>query len=62
MSIHYIKCCDGIPQAVVPALEPGMDPGTCRALGAIYEQLRRACNVAGSLRSWWRATNVIVQR
>ena len=35
MSIDYVKCCDLIPQAVVLALavELGMEPGTCRALG-----------------------------
>ena len=42
MSIDYVKCFDLIPQAVVlaVALELGMDPGTCRALGAMYKQLR----------------------
>ena len=36
MSIDYVKCFDLIPRAVVLALalELGMDPGTCRALGA----------------------------
>ena len=49
MSIDYVKCFDLIPQAVVLALafELGMDPGTCRALGAMYKQLRRAFKVAG---------------
>ena len=62
MSINYVKCLDLIPQAVVlvPALEPGMDPGTCRARGAMYEQLRRAFKVAGSLGLWRRATNGIL--
>ena len=37
MSIYYVKCFNLIPQAVVLALalELGMDPGTCRALGAM---------------------------
>ena len=30
----------------------GMDPGTCRALQAMYEELRRAFKVAGALESW----------
>ena len=39
MSIDYVKCFHLIPQAVVlaVALELGMDPGTCRALGAMYK-------------------------
>ena len=51
------------PQAVVLALtlELGMDPGTCRALGAMYKQLRRAFKVAGALNLWWQATNGILQ-
>ena len=63
MSIDYVKCFDLIPQAVVLALalELGMDPGTCRALGSMYKQLRRAFKVAGALGSWWRATNGILQ-
>ena len=63
MSIDYIKCFDLIRQAVVLALalELGMDPGTCRALGAMYKQLRRAFKVAGALGSWWQATNGILQ-
>ena len=54
MSIDYIKCFHLISQAVVlaPALELGMDPGTCRALGAMYKQLRRAFKVAGALGLW----------
>ena len=53
MSIDYVKCFDLILQAVVLALalELGMDPGTCRALRAMYEQLRRAFKVAGALGS-----------
>ena len=63
MSIDYVKCFDLIPQAVVLALalELGMDPGTCRALGAMYKQLRRAFKVAGALGLWWQATNGILQ-
>ena len=51
MSIDYIKCFNLIPQAVVlaQAVELGMDPGTCRALGAMYKQLRRAFKIAGAL-------------
>ena len=47
MSIDYIKCFHLIPQAVVlaPELEPGMDPGTWRALGAMYKQLRQAFKI-----------------
>ena len=54
MSIHYVTCFDLIPQAVVLpwALEPGMDPGTCRALGPMSKQLRRAFKVAGALGLW----------
>ena len=63
MSIDYIKSFDLIPQAVVLALalELGMDPGMCRALGARYKQLRRALKVAGALGLWWQATNGILQ-
>ena len=63
MSIDYVKCFHLIPQAVVPALalELGMDPGTRRALGAMYKQLRRAFKVAGALGLWWQATNDILQ-
>ena len=43
------------------ALELGMDPGTCRALGAMYKPLRRACKMAGALGLWWQATNGILQ-
>ena len=62
MSIDYVKCFDLIPQAVVLALalELGMDPGTCRALRAMYKQLRRAFKVAGAPGSWWQATNGIL--
>ena len=63
MSTDYIKCFALIPQAVVLALalQLRMDPGTCRALGAMYKQLPRAFRVAGSLRLWWQATNGILQ-
>ena len=63
MSIDYVKCFDLIPQAVVLALalELGMDPGTCPALGAMYKQLRRAFKIAGALGLWWQATNGILQ-
>ena len=62
MSMDYVKCFNLIPQAVVLALalKPGMQPGTCRALGAMYKQLRRALRVAGALGCWWRATNGIL--
>ena len=55
MSINYIKCFHLISQAVVLALalELGMDPGTCRALGAMYKQHRRAFKIAGALSPWW---------
>ena len=42
-------------------LEPGMDPGTCRALGAMYKQPRRAFKIAGALGVWWQATNGILR-
>ena len=63
MSIDYVKCFDLFPQRVLLALvlELGMDPGICKAMGAMYEQLCRACKVADSLGSWWRATNGIMQ-
>ena len=63
MSIDYVKCFDLIPQAVVLALalELGMDPGTCHALGAMYKQLRRAFKITGALGLWWQATNGILQ-
>ena len=63
MSIDYIKCFDLIPQGVVLALalEQGMNPGTCRALGVMYKQLRRAFKIAGALGLWWQATNGILQ-
>ena len=63
MSIDYVKCFDLIPQAVMLALalELGMDPGTCRALEAMYKQLRRAFKVAGALGLWLQATNGILQ-
>ena len=63
MSIDYVKCFDLIPKAVVPALalELGMPPGTCRALGAMYKQLRWAFKIAGALGLWWHATNGILQ-
>ena len=51
MSMNYIKCVDLIPEAVVLALalELGMDPGTCRTLGAMYKQFRRALKIARAL-------------
>ena len=60
MSIDYIKCFDLMSQAVVLALalELGMDPGTCRALGAMYKQLRRAFKIAGAFGLWWQAIRV----
>ena len=63
MNIDHVKCFALIPQAVVLALalELGMDPGTCRALGAMYKQVRRAFRVAGALGLWWQATNGILQ-
>ena len=63
MSIDYVKCFDVIPQAVVLALalQLGMDPGSGRALGAMYKQLRRAFKLAGALGLWWQATNGILQ-
>ena len=63
MSIDYKKCFDLIPQAIVlwVAVELGMAPAICRALGAMYQQLRRSFQIAGYLGQWWRATNGIVQ-
>ena len=63
ISIHDDKCFDLIPQAVLLALalERGMDPGTCRALAAIYKQLSRALKVTGVLGQWWQAPNGILQ-
>ena len=43
------------------ALELGMDPGTCRALGAMYKQLRRAFKIAGAFGLWWQATTCILR-
>ena len=62
MSIDYVKCFDLIPRAVVLALalDVGMDPGTCRALGAMYKQLCWAFKIAGAL-GLWQATNGILQ-
>ena len=61
-SIDYVKCFDLIPQAVAlaPGLELGMDPGTCRALRAMYQQLRRAFKIAVVFGPWWQATNGIL--
>ena len=58
MSIDYVKYFDLIPHAVVLALalELGMDPGTCRALVAMYKQLRRAFKIR-ALNLWWQATS-----
>ena len=63
MSIDYKKCFDLIPWAVVllVAAELGMAPAVCRALGAMYRQLRRSFKIAGCLGLWWRATNGILQ-
>ena len=41
-------------------LELSMDPGTCRALGVMYRQLRQAFKIAGALGLWWHATNGIL--
>ena len=51
MSIDYVKCFNLIPQAVVLALalELGMEPGMCRALGAMYKQLHRGFKMARAL-------------
>ena len=63
MSTDYVKCFVLIPQAVVLAmvLELGMDPGTCRALGAMYKQLCQAFKIARAFDLWWQATNCILQ-
>ena len=62
MSIDYVKYFDLIPQAVVlaRAFEVGMDPGTCRALRAMYKRLRRAFKIVGALVLLWQATNGIL--
>ena len=62
MSIDYVKCLDLIPQAVVLALalELGMDPGTCNALGAMYKELHWAFKVAAALGRLWQDTNGIL--
>ena len=62
MSLDYVKCFDLIPQPVLlaVALELGMDPGTCRALGAMYKHLRRAFKIAGAFGLWWQATDGIL--
>ena len=51
------------PQGGPPALtlELGINLGTCKALGTMYEQLRRAFKVAGSQGARWRAANGILQ-
>ena len=63
MSVDYVKCFNLIPQTVVLALtlELGMDPGTCRALGAMYKQLRRAFKIVGGLGLLRQPTNGILQ-
>ena len=63
MSIDYKKCFDLIPRAIVlrVAAELGMAPAVCRALGAMYRQLRRSFKSAGCLGQWWQATNGILQ-
>ena len=61
-SMNYVKCFDLIPYAVVLAVafELGMDPGPCRALGAMYKQLRRAFKIARALGLSWQATHGIL--
>ena len=63
INMYYVKCFDLIPKAVLLALalELGMAPGKCRALGTIYKQLRRAYKVAGALGRRWQATKGIRQ-
>ena len=63
ISIDYNNGFDLILQAIVLALalELCMDPGTCRALGPMYKQLRQAFKAAGALGLWWQATNGIPQ-
>ena len=41
-------------------LDPGMDPGICRVVRAIYKQLRRAFKIVGALCFGWRVTNGIL--
>ena len=62
MSINYVQSFDLIQQAVVLALalEPGMDLGVARPLGAMYKHLSWAIKVAGCLGTWWPATNGIL--
>ena len=60
ISINYVKCFNLIPHAVALPSELGMDPRMCRALGAMYEQLRRAFKVVGGLGSWRRSTHRIL--
>ena len=38
-----------------------MDAGTCRALGAMYKQLRWAFKIVRALGLWWYATNLILE-
>ena len=63
MSIDYKKCFDLITQAIVlrVAAELGLAPAVCRALGAMYRQLRRSFKIAGCLGLCWQGTNSILQ-
>ena len=62
-SINYKKCFNLIPQVVVlqVAAELSMAPAVYRALGAMYQLLRRAFKLAGCPGQWRRATNGILQ-
>ena len=55
MIIDYAKTF-----VLAPALELGMDPGTCRGLGAMYKPLLWAFKIA-TLGCWWQASNGILQ-
>ena len=63
MSINYKKCFDLTPHAIVlrVAAELGLAPDICRAIGAMYRQLRRSFKIAGCLGLWWQATNGILR-
>ena len=56
-------CLDLTSHAIVlrAAAELGLAPKVCRALGAMYRQLRRVFKLAGCLGQWWHATNGILQ-
>ena len=62
MSVDYKKCFDLISQAVVlrAVAELGLAPEICRALGAMYWQLRRGFKLTGCLGQCWRAGMHIV--